>query len=196
MSRCGRASRHPNTMGLMITASHNPAQYIGVKFTVPTVQAIGFDCGPLGGLAKVREIYHSPEQFPTVVAASCSSSSIRPMSTSPTRSRRPGVRTWRTRWADGCARCLSRLGGSRDLAGADRGRRSGAAIALGAERRLSNRFAESHEPRQDGCGDSRCRANRRRTSCWASMATAIESCLAIVAESLAPDSLPFRYCER
>jgi phosphomannomutase len=57
---------HPNTMGLMITASHNPAQYIGVKFTVPTVQAIGFDCGPLGGLAKVREIYHSPEQFPAV----------------------------------------------------------------------------------------------------------------------------------
>ena len=53
-------------MGLVITASHNPAQYIGVKFTVPTVQAIGLDCGPLGGLAKVREIYHSPEQFPAV----------------------------------------------------------------------------------------------------------------------------------
>ncbi|MGD9636998.1 MAG: hypothetical protein AB7G28_09415 [Pirellulales bacterium] len=58
--------RHPNTMGLAITASHNPAQYIGIKFTVPTVQAIGYDCGPLGGLKKVREIYHSSEVFSDV----------------------------------------------------------------------------------------------------------------------------------
>ena len=58
--------QHPKTMGLAITASHNPAQYIGVKFTVPTVQAIGLDCGPLGGLTKVREIYHSSERFPDV----------------------------------------------------------------------------------------------------------------------------------
>lgn len=60
------SARHPNTMGLAITASHNPAQYIGIKFTVPTVQAIGYDCGPLGGLKKVREIYHSGEAFPNV----------------------------------------------------------------------------------------------------------------------------------
>jgi phosphomannomutase len=60
------SARHPQTMGLAVTASHNPAQYIGVKFTVPTVQAIGLDCGPLGGLAKVREIYHSDEEFPLV----------------------------------------------------------------------------------------------------------------------------------
>lgn len=59
-------ARHSKTMGLSVTASHNPAQYIGVKFTVPTVQAIGFDCGPLGGLAKVREIYHSGERFADV----------------------------------------------------------------------------------------------------------------------------------
>jgi phosphomannomutase len=58
--------RHPKTMGLAITASHNPAHYIGIKFTIPTVQAIGLDCGPLGGLAKVREIYHSDEAFPVV----------------------------------------------------------------------------------------------------------------------------------
>jgi len=56
-------ARHPNTIGLAITASHNPAQYIGIKFTVPTVQAIGLDCGPLGGLTKVREIYHSDQRF-------------------------------------------------------------------------------------------------------------------------------------
>ncbi len=46
---------HPNTLGLTITASHNPQQYIGVKFTVPTVRAIGFDCGPLDGLKKLKK---------------------------------------------------------------------------------------------------------------------------------------------
>ncbi|NOX64858.1 MAG: hypothetical protein GXO85_03440 [Chlorobi bacterium] len=50
---------HPNTMGLTVTASHNPQQYVGIKFTVPTVQAIGYDCGPLDGLKKIKEIYHS-----------------------------------------------------------------------------------------------------------------------------------------
>ena len=54
-----RTGRHTRTMGLTVTASHNPQQYIGIKFTVPTVQAIGYDCGPLGGLKKVKEIYHS-----------------------------------------------------------------------------------------------------------------------------------------
>lgn len=54
---------HPRTMGLMVTASHNPKQYIGVKFTVPTVQAIGEDCGPMGGLSAIRKIYHSGEKF-------------------------------------------------------------------------------------------------------------------------------------
>ncbi|MCY2953430.1 MAG: hypothetical protein NTU53_15845, partial [Planctomycetota bacterium] len=54
---------HPKTMGLGITASHNPKQYVGVKFTVPVVQAIGQDCGPMGGLTKIRELYHSGEQF-------------------------------------------------------------------------------------------------------------------------------------
>lgn len=55
---------HRHTMGLTITASHNPKEYVGIKFTVPVVQAIGLDCGPLGGLTKIRELYHSPEQFP------------------------------------------------------------------------------------------------------------------------------------
>ncbi|MGF1633994.1 MAG: hypothetical protein ACFCVE_09120 [Phycisphaerae bacterium] len=54
---------HPRTMGLAVTASHNPAPYVGIKFTVPPVSAIGFDCGPAGGLRKVREIYHSPQKL-------------------------------------------------------------------------------------------------------------------------------------
>ena len=57
------SQEHRKTMGLAITASHNPAQYVGIKFTVPIVHAIGYDCGPLGGLTKIREIYHSNEKF-------------------------------------------------------------------------------------------------------------------------------------
>jgi phosphomannomutase len=58
------AQEHPRVLGLAITASHNPADYIGVKFTVPVVQAIGLGCGPLGGLAKVRELYHAGTSAP------------------------------------------------------------------------------------------------------------------------------------
>ncbi len=54
---------YPNILGLTITASHNPANYVGVKFTVPGVRAIGLDCGPLGGLSKIRELYHGSEKF-------------------------------------------------------------------------------------------------------------------------------------
>ncbi len=52
---------HPGTMGLTLTASHNPAQYVGVKFVVPVVQAIGLDCGPLGGLSEIRRMFHSKD---------------------------------------------------------------------------------------------------------------------------------------
>lgn len=53
------SQQHRQAMGLVITASHNPAPYVGVKFTVPVVQAIGYDCGPMGGLKRVRELYHA-----------------------------------------------------------------------------------------------------------------------------------------
>jgi phosphomannomutase len=64
------SQQHPKTMGLGVTASHNPKQFIGIKFTVPTVHAIGLDCGPLGGLTKAREIYHSSETFPETAGGS------------------------------------------------------------------------------------------------------------------------------
>jgi phosphomannomutase len=54
---------HPKTMGLTITASHNPANYVGLKVVVPGVQAIGLNCGPAGGFSKIREIYHGPESL-------------------------------------------------------------------------------------------------------------------------------------
>jgi phosphomannomutase len=56
---------HPKTLGMTITASHNPVEYIGLKLTVPGVQAIGLDSGPLGGFSKIREIYHSDSQIKT-----------------------------------------------------------------------------------------------------------------------------------
>ncbi len=59
------AQDHPSVLGMTITASHNPADYVGVKFTVPPVQAIGYDCGPQGGLSRVRALYHS-EASPVV----------------------------------------------------------------------------------------------------------------------------------
>jgi phosphomannomutase len=54
----------PGTLGLMITASHNPKEYIGVKFTVPVVRAIGLGCGPKGGLERIRELYHGNVEPP------------------------------------------------------------------------------------------------------------------------------------
>jgi phosphomannomutase len=66
------SQEHQNTIGLTMTASHNPRQYIGVKFTVPTVHAIGQDCGPEGGLSKIREIFHSPQKLPARAGGSIS----------------------------------------------------------------------------------------------------------------------------
>jgi len=57
------SQRHPATMGLTVTASHNPARYVGVKFTVPVARAIGLDCGPQGGLTRVRQIYHGDDRL-------------------------------------------------------------------------------------------------------------------------------------
>ena len=55
------SKKHPKTMGLTITASHNPADYIGLKVVAPGVEAIGLGCGPYGGFTRIRQIYHSGE---------------------------------------------------------------------------------------------------------------------------------------
>ena len=55
------SKKHTKTMGLTITASHNPANYIGLKVVVPGVEAIGLGCGPYGGFSRIRQIYHSGE---------------------------------------------------------------------------------------------------------------------------------------
>ena len=61
---------HPKTMGVTVTASHNPKEYVGAKFTVPVVQAIGLDCGPNGGLSRIRELYHSNQKATAVAGGS------------------------------------------------------------------------------------------------------------------------------
>lgn len=48
---------HPNTMGWTITASHNPSSYIGVKFVISPVRAIGMESGPFDGLTDIEKIY-------------------------------------------------------------------------------------------------------------------------------------------
>ncbi len=62
--------QHPRTIGAMITASHNPRQYIGAKFVMPGMQAVGLNCGPMGGLARVREHYHAADR-PAPAAGGC-----------------------------------------------------------------------------------------------------------------------------
>ncbi|WP_320130826.1 hypothetical protein [uncultured Sphaerochaeta sp.] len=43
--------------GLMITASHNPGSYLGMKLVAPQVQSIARNCGPKGGLQTVQKYY-------------------------------------------------------------------------------------------------------------------------------------------
>ena len=43
--------------GIMVTASHNPAEYIGLKLLAPEVSPIAFGCGPADGIAKIKELY-------------------------------------------------------------------------------------------------------------------------------------------
>lgn len=51
-----------NNGGIMITASHNPSEYIGFKLLGPDMFPIALGCGPDDGLAKVRQNYL--ENFP------------------------------------------------------------------------------------------------------------------------------------
>ena len=51
--------------GLMITASHNPSEYVGFKLVGRDVSPIAMDCGPDGGLEQVRRNYIENLPVPT-----------------------------------------------------------------------------------------------------------------------------------
>lgn len=46
-----------NSAGIMITASHNPAEYIGCKLVAPYLEPIAMGTGPFGGLDRIKERY-------------------------------------------------------------------------------------------------------------------------------------------
>ena len=50
-------SQRMDAAGMMITASHNPGNYIGMKLLAPGMQPIAMDCGPNGGLDAIRSFY-------------------------------------------------------------------------------------------------------------------------------------------
>lgn len=49
--------QHPESAGLMVTASHNPGNYIGIKIVGPGLEPIAFGIGKDGGIRKIRENY-------------------------------------------------------------------------------------------------------------------------------------------
>ena len=177
------SARHPKTMGLAITASHNPAQYIGVKFTVPTVQAIGLDCGPLGGLSKVREIYHSANRVQPTAGGELYL--LEPPDQGVRRLLARGGRreAGRAGRAHRRARCLSRLGRPGDLARPASRRREVVPLRLvpngefptGSPNPTSQGKMDRRDPRRAARKGRRGARHRRRRRPRSSSATAAAS---------------------
>jgi phosphomannomutase len=51
--------QHRTSAGIMVTASHNPAEYVGLKLVGPGVEPIAFGCGPEDGIRKIKELYEA-----------------------------------------------------------------------------------------------------------------------------------------
>ena len=51
--------------GIMITASHNPGEYVGYKFVGMDVSPIASGCGPEGGIDRIKEYYIAKNAAPS-----------------------------------------------------------------------------------------------------------------------------------
>ena len=51
--------QHRESGGIMVTASHNPGSYIGLKLMAQDVFPLAYGCGKEGGIKKIKEIYLS-----------------------------------------------------------------------------------------------------------------------------------------
>lgn len=49
--------QNPSAAGIMVTASHNPGEYIGLKVMAPGLVTLASGNGPEGGITKIREFY-------------------------------------------------------------------------------------------------------------------------------------------
>ena len=49
--------QHRESAGIMITASHNPGTYIGMKLVAPNLVTLAMGSGPQGGISAIRDFY-------------------------------------------------------------------------------------------------------------------------------------------
>jgi phosphomannomutase len=52
--------QRPESGGVMITASHNPGSYLGMKIVATDVESVSVESGPEGGLGKIEFYYDKP----------------------------------------------------------------------------------------------------------------------------------------
>jgi phosphomannomutase len=52
---------HIDAAAVMVTASHNPASYLGMKLVGPNLQVISMGHGPVGGLELIQQLYEANE---------------------------------------------------------------------------------------------------------------------------------------
>ena len=49
--------KHKESAGIMVTASHNPGEYVGMKLMAPGLLPIAYGNGPEGGIEKIKVNY-------------------------------------------------------------------------------------------------------------------------------------------
>ncbi len=51
------AMENKTSAGIMFTASHNPADYVGMKIILPGLVPLSYGSGPEGGIKRIKELY-------------------------------------------------------------------------------------------------------------------------------------------